>query len=184
VNAIIDAAISHSRMVLLTLALIAVAGSYAYITIPKEDSPDINIPTLYVSVSHEGISPEDAERLLIKPLEKQLRAIEGVQLVDFGAPLRPELRVPVYRVDGQITDTDRALLEDKVTARASVALLLTDESSKTLRIVFRGSSTTIEDLDRRAYAQPERVARLAIERAVRAALRNASNAMNEALAKR
>ena len=78
-NAIIDAAISHSRTVILSLVLLLVAGSVAYVTIPKEDSPDINIPTLYVSVVHEGISPEDAERLIIKPLEKELRAIEGVK---------------------------------------------------------------------------------------------------------
>ncbi|WP_340118662.1 efflux RND transporter permease subunit [Pelagibius sp. 7325] len=78
-NAIIDAAISHSRTVILTLVLILVAGTVAYQTIPKEDSPDVNIPTLYVSMVHEGISPEDAERLLIKPMEKELRAIEGVK---------------------------------------------------------------------------------------------------------
>ena len=78
-NAIIDAAISHSRTVILALVLILVAGSVAYQTIPKEDSPDINIPTLYVSMIHEGISPEDSERLLIKPMEKELRAIEGVK---------------------------------------------------------------------------------------------------------
>ncbi|MEQ9609190.1 MAG: efflux RND transporter permease subunit, partial [Kiloniellaceae bacterium] len=78
-NAIIDAAISHSRTVILALVLILVAGTVAYQTIPKEDSPDVNIPTLYVNMVHEGISPEDAERLLIKPMEKELRAIEGVK---------------------------------------------------------------------------------------------------------
>jgi multidrug efflux pump len=79
VNAIIDAAISHSRTVLLSLVLILLAGGVAYQTIPKEDSPDVNIPMLYVSMVHEGISPEDAERLLIKPMEKELRALEGVK---------------------------------------------------------------------------------------------------------
>ncbi|HIC79699.1 MAG TPA: efflux RND transporter permease subunit, partial [Kiloniellaceae bacterium] len=78
-KAVIDAAISRSRTVISTLILILVAGSVAYVSIPKEDSPDINIPTLYVVVTHEGISPEDSERLLIKPLEKELRAIEGVK---------------------------------------------------------------------------------------------------------
>ncbi len=78
-NAVIDAAISHSRTVILALVLILVAGSAAYVSIPKEDTPDINIPTLYVSIVHEGISPEDAERLLIKPMEKELRTIEGVK---------------------------------------------------------------------------------------------------------
>ena len=42
-------------------------------------SPDVTIPILYVNVVHEGISPEDAERLLIKPLETELRGIDGVK---------------------------------------------------------------------------------------------------------
>jgi multidrug efflux pump len=61
------------------LVLILVAGAATYITIPKESSPDITIPIIYVSVSHEGISPGDAERLLVRPIEQQLRSIEGVK---------------------------------------------------------------------------------------------------------
>src|SRR3546814_19657508 len=75
----IGAARVHVLTVMLTLGLIIVAGTGAYQSIPKEDSPDVNIPKLYVNVVHEGISPEDAERLIIKPLEKELRAIEGVK---------------------------------------------------------------------------------------------------------
>ena len=78
-NAIIDAAISHSRTVLATLVMVLVAGTYAYQTVPKEAEPDVNIPILYVNMSHEGISPEDAERLLIKPMEQELQDIEGVK---------------------------------------------------------------------------------------------------------
>ena len=77
-SAIIDAAISHARTVVSSLVLILIAGSVAYVTVPKEAEPDINIPILYVNLAHEGISPEDAERLLIKPMEQELRAIEGV----------------------------------------------------------------------------------------------------------
>jgi multidrug efflux pump len=76
---IIDAAINRSRTVIATLALILVAGVFALVTIPKESSPDINIPIIYVSITHEGISPEDAERLLIRPMEEELRSIEGVR---------------------------------------------------------------------------------------------------------
>ncbi len=78
-NAIIEAAVTHSRTVIATLILILISGTYAYITIPKESEPDINIPILYVSLSHEGISPEDAERLLVKPMEQELRDVEGVK---------------------------------------------------------------------------------------------------------
>lgn len=78
-NALIDAAVGHSRTVLGSLVLILIAGIYAFVDIPKEADPDVNIPIIYVSMSHEGISPEDAERLLIRPMEQELRAIEGVK---------------------------------------------------------------------------------------------------------
>jgi multidrug efflux pump len=76
---LIDAAIDRSRMILLSLTLILIAGAYAYNAIPKESDPDVNIPLMYVSMSHEGISPEDAERLLIRPMEQELRTIEGLK---------------------------------------------------------------------------------------------------------
>jgi len=76
---IIDAALNRSRTVLATLLLLLIAGAYAYVAIPKESDPDVNIPNIYVSIHHEGISPEDAERLLVRPMEKELRTIEGVK---------------------------------------------------------------------------------------------------------
>jgi len=79
VNALIDAALGHARTVLASLLLILVSGSIAYKEIAKEAEPDINIPIVYVVMNHEGISPEDAERLLIRPMEQELRQIEGVK---------------------------------------------------------------------------------------------------------
>ncbi|MGL6314667.1 efflux RND transporter permease subunit [Vibrio sp. WXL103] len=76
---IIDAALSRSRTMLTLLVLILIAGTLTYITIPKESSPDITIPIIYVSVGHQGISPTDAERLLVRPIEQELRSIEGVK---------------------------------------------------------------------------------------------------------
>jgi len=64
---------------MLILALILITGAVSYVSIPKESDPDIDIPILYVSMNHEGISPEDAERLLVRPMEKELRSIEGVK---------------------------------------------------------------------------------------------------------
>lgn len=78
-RAIIDAALGRARTVLATLVLVLVAGAISFVSIPKESSPDVNIPIIYVSMSHSGISPEDAERLLVIPMEKELRAVEGVK---------------------------------------------------------------------------------------------------------
>lgn len=76
---LIDAAMSRSRTMLSLLLFILVAGIGTYIKIPKESSPDITIPIIYVSVGHQGISPTDAERLLVRPIEQELRSIEGVK---------------------------------------------------------------------------------------------------------
>jgi multidrug efflux pump len=78
-NAIISAAFSRGRTVLLILGFILVSGVSAYLAIPKEAEPDIAVPIIYVSMSHDGISPEDAERLLVRPMEKELQSIEGVK---------------------------------------------------------------------------------------------------------
>lgn len=76
---IIQSALSRARTVIALLVFILIAGSITYVSIPKESDPDVNIPIIYVSLSHEGISPEDAERLLVRPVEKEVRTIEGVK---------------------------------------------------------------------------------------------------------
>lgn len=76
---LIDAALSRARTMLTLLVMILIAGVITYVTIPKESSPDITIPIIYVSVGHQGISPVDAERLLVRPIEQELRSIEGVK---------------------------------------------------------------------------------------------------------
>ena len=76
---IIKTAMSRSRTVLLSLAVVLVAGVIAYLTIPKEAEPDIEIPMIYVHITHDGISPEDGERLLVRPMEQELRTIEGIK---------------------------------------------------------------------------------------------------------
>ena len=78
-NSIIDAAVARSRPVLLILALILISGSVAYLTIPKEADPDVAIPIIYVLIPHDGISAQDAERLLVRPMEKELRNVEGLK---------------------------------------------------------------------------------------------------------
>ena len=78
-NSIIDAAFSRGRTVIIVFLAILLFGSVAYQTIPKESEPDIAIPIIYVSMSHDGISPEDAERLLVRPMEKELQSIEGIK---------------------------------------------------------------------------------------------------------
>lgn len=81
----IESALVRSRTVFLMLGLLFISGIYSYKTIPKEDSPDIPIPIAYVGITHEGISPEDAVNLLVKPMEQELRGIEGIDYIEATA---------------------------------------------------------------------------------------------------
>jgi multidrug efflux pump len=78
VNAFIDAAIHRSRTTLLVMFMVIVAGLAARAAIPIANEPHIEVPFFVVSIYHEGISPEDAERLLVMPMEVELRKVEGV----------------------------------------------------------------------------------------------------------
>ncbi|MDB5599875.1 MAG: mdtC 1 [Xanthobacteraceae bacterium] len=76
---LIDYAISHSRLTIATLTFLLLAGLVAYQTIPKEAEPDVKIPIIYTSITQRGISPEDAERLLLRPIETQLKSVGNVK---------------------------------------------------------------------------------------------------------
>ena len=78
-HTVIDGALSRKRTMVMIFILLLVSGFSTYISIPKESEPDITIPYIYVSMSHDGISPEDAERMLVRPMELELRAIEGIK---------------------------------------------------------------------------------------------------------
>src|ERR671937_1976707 len=78
-SAFIDYAINHSRLTIATLIFLLCAGMVAYVTIPKEAEPDVKIPIIYVQLSQRGISPEDSERLLLRPVETQLKSVGNVK---------------------------------------------------------------------------------------------------------
>ena len=75
---IVDWAANRARMILAFIALSILVGGYAYMTLPKEGEPDIQIPGLFVSVPFPGISATDAETLLIKPMETELADLDGL----------------------------------------------------------------------------------------------------------
>jgi len=84
-NTIIDAVFSRSRVVLMALVMILTVGAVAYVSIPKEANPEVPLPLVYVSTGLDGISPGDAERLLIEPMEAEFATIEGLDKTESHA---------------------------------------------------------------------------------------------------
>jgi multidrug efflux pump len=73
-------AIKSKTAVYLIILFVTVWGVSLFITLPKEQYPDIVIPTIYVQTIYVGNSPKDIENLVTRPIEKQLKGISGVKI--------------------------------------------------------------------------------------------------------
>ena len=82
---VIDWAAARARMIIAFILLSLIAGGYAYGTLPKEGEPDIEIPALFISVPFPGISAEDSESLLIRPMETELADLDGLDTMSATA---------------------------------------------------------------------------------------------------
>lgn len=78
-SGIIDWAASRARMVVAFIVLSILSGILAYISLPKEGEPDIDIPALFVSVPFPGISAIDSEKLLVRVMEQELSGLDGLK---------------------------------------------------------------------------------------------------------
>ncbi len=82
---IVDAAFDRAKVAILALVVLAFIGFNTYQTAPRESEPDIPLPFVQVLVPLPGISPQDAERLLVRPAEKELQSLEGLVQMDAQA---------------------------------------------------------------------------------------------------
>ena len=82
---IVDWAAARARMVLAFIVLSILAGTLAYVSLPKEGEPDIDIPVIFVSVPFPGISATDSEKLLVKPMETRLKELDGLKTMSSTA---------------------------------------------------------------------------------------------------
>ena len=74
-------AIANRTAVYIFTVLITLAGIIIFQNIPKEQFPDIVVPTIFASTIYPGASPEDIENLVTKPLEKEIKSISGIKKV-------------------------------------------------------------------------------------------------------
>ena len=104
----IDAAISRSRTTLMMMSMVVLCGLLARAALPIANDPHIVLPYFLIGVMHEGISPEDGERLLIQPVEVELRKVEGIKeisaianegFVSLGVEFEPEIDLKVALLD-------------------------------------------------------------------------------------
>ncbi|MDB5474789.1 MAG: AcrB/AcrD/AcrF family protein [Phenylobacterium sp.] len=108
IAALIDGAIKRRKVVLGVTLIACVFGFFAYLSMPREAQPDIKLPYIFVAVPFPGVSPEDAERLLVKPLEVQLQTIKGVK--HMNAIARQNVAIVTLEFDPSFS-TEQALAD-------------------------------------------------------------------------
>ncbi len=72
--------IKNKTSIYLLVIFVSVIGVTQFVTLPKEQFPDIVIPTIYVQTIYVGNSPRDIENLVTQPIEKQLKGITGAKI--------------------------------------------------------------------------------------------------------
>lgn len=72
--------IKNKTSIYLLMIFVSLWGVVQFVTLPKEQFPDIVIPTIYVSTIYVGNSPKDIENLVTQPIEKQIKGITGAKI--------------------------------------------------------------------------------------------------------
>ena len=73
--------IDNRTAIYIITVMITFIGLWCYITLPKEQFPEIKIPQIIVQTVYPGTSPENMENLVTKPIEKQVKNLTGVKKV-------------------------------------------------------------------------------------------------------
>jgi len=98
--------IDNSTVIYILTILISLYGINKFNSLPKEQFPDITVPTISISTIYVGNSPKDIENLVSQPIEKQLKSISGAKVdkvtslsqqdfslivVEFDTDIKPEV---------------------------------------------------------------------------------------------
>ena len=149
----ISGAIKKSRTSLSILFLLGLSGVFALNYLPKATEPDVNFPGAFVGVFYEGVSPEDSERLLAKPLEDALRTISGVTKITSTSTTG---YAGVIMEFDQDVDLDEALDDVRIKVDEARAELPLDAREPTIR-EFTTSDNPVLTISVASDVLPQRV---------------------------
>lgn len=150
-------AVDNRVTVYILALLIVVTGVIAYVTMPREDFPEIIENKIYISSVFPGNSAEDVEKLIVKPLEKEIKNISGVEkissssfqdygmiMVEFADKISIEEAKSKTKdkVDVVKADTDWPNLDNGSKVEPSVFELNISEEVPILNINLQGNYTT------------------------------------------
>ncbi len=95
--------------------LITLYGLVKFNTLPKEQFPDIVVPTISISTIYVGNSPKDIENLVTRPIEKQLKGISGAKVKKITSTSQTDFSLIVIEFDTDVkTDIAKVKVKDAI----------------------------------------------------------------------
>ncbi|MFN5692261.1 MAG: efflux RND transporter permease subunit, partial [Bacteroidota bacterium] len=104
--------IRNKTSIYLLMLFVSLGGIYQFVTLPKEQYPDIVIPTIFVQTVYVGNSPKDIENLVTRPIEKQIKGITGAKITKFTSNSQQDFSAIQIEFDTEVK-TDIALQKIK-----------------------------------------------------------------------
>src|SRR3982751_433676 len=104
-------AVDNKTVVYIMAILITLYGLTKFNTMPKEQFPDIVVPTISVATVYVGNSPKDIENLVTRPIEKQLKGISGAKVNKITSTSQTDYSLIIVEFD---TDVKTELAKQKV----------------------------------------------------------------------
>ncbi len=104
--------INNRTPIYFLILVVSLWGMFQFATLPKEQFPDIVIPTIYVQTIYVGNSPKDIENLVTRPIEKQIKGITGAKIKKFTSTSQQDYSAIMVEFDTDVK-TDVALQKVK-----------------------------------------------------------------------
>jgi multidrug efflux pump subunit AcrB len=103
--------VDNRTAIYIVAILITVYGLVKFNTMPKEQFPDIVVPTISITTVYAGNSPKDIENLVTRPIEKQLKGISGAKVNKIQSTSQTDYSLIVVEFD---TDVKTEVAKQKV----------------------------------------------------------------------
>lgn len=103
----------NSKLTILLMVALMIIGTYSSFLIPREEEPQINVPMADVMVVYPGANPQEVESRIIKPLEKVIGNIKGVEHIHSMA-MNGRAMIVVQFYVGQNSEDSYVKLYDEI----------------------------------------------------------------------
>jgi len=104
-------AVDNKTAVYIMAVIITIYGLMKFNNMPKEQFPDIVVPTISITTVYVGNSPKDIENLVTRPIEKQLKGISGAKVNKIQSTSQADYSLIIVEFD---TDVKTEVAKQKV----------------------------------------------------------------------